>query len=102
MSKIKRTKIGQKAHDTEVRKTANNLKEQGYNVAADIRGMKRPPIISGKIPDVIAEKGNKIKIVEIETEDSLIADIDQRRKFRNWSNKSKNRTFSTKVVRKKK
>ncbi|MFZ0426801.1 MAG: hypothetical protein WAO20_01705 [Acidobacteriota bacterium] len=97
-----RTKTGQRTHDSEVRRQAQALEEQGFTVSADLPGWTKPPIIDGHIPDVYAEKGKLKKIREVETPDSVRQDADQRKSFRNWANRSDNRTAQTVVTGKKK
>jgi hypothetical protein len=64
--------------------------------------MKKPEKIGGNIPDGLAQKGKIKKLIEVETLETRKADEKQRRPFRQWSKKSANRTFFTKVVKKKK
>jgi Holliday junction resolvase len=61
--------MSKKTHDRKVRQLANELKRQGFRVEADINGFETPDGI-GKgdhIPDILATKGNKTKIVEVDT-----------------------------------
>jgi len=99
--KDKRTKKGQGAHDRGVINWVKNMQSQGFEVKADLPGMKKPDSIHGKVPDGYAKKGKIEKMVEVETPETLKSDVDQRAKFRKWSGKNPNRTFSTKVIRKK-
>lgn len=64
-----RKKSGQSTHDRKVRQIANELKNKGWNVRADVSGFDTPDGIgqSGHIPDVLATKGLKTKIVEVDT-----------------------------------
>ena len=98
----KRTKTGQKNHDSEVLRQAEKLKEAGYDVSADLPSWRKPPTIGGKIPDIYAKKGKEEKVREVETADSLNKDMEQRKKFRKWADRGKNRTAHTVVAAKKK
>lgn len=95
-----RSKKSQSQHDAEVRKTANQLKNQGYRVKADVSGFPKPDTIGGFRPDVVAEKGNERKIVEVETAESVNTARDQKQQqaFRQAADRSKNTTFSRKVT----
>lgn len=96
-----RSKASQSKHNVEVRRTANQLKKQGYNVKADIIGFSRPDTIDGFRPDVIAQKGNIRKIVEVETPDSVdsVRDQKQQKAFKNSAARSKATTFIRKVTK---
>lgn len=95
-----RTKSGQKQHDQAVLNWAQQMKAAGFKVSADLPNMPKPAKISGDIPDAVAVKGKIIKVLEVETPDSIASDKEQRAKFRNWSNQSDLRTFFTKVIKK--
>ena len=96
----KRTKTGQKIHDTEVLRWAKQKVKQNFDVKADLPGWKKPAKIKGAIPDGYAEKGTDKKILEVETPQTLKEDKEQREKFREWADSGKNRTFLTKVTKK--
>lgn len=96
----KRTKTGQKKHDSNVLKWAKQKEKEGFKVTADLPGWKKPPKIEGGVPDGYAKKGKEKKMFEVETHDTLETDKKQRAKFRKWAKQSKNRTFYTKVVKK--
>jgi Holliday junction resolvase len=61
--------MSKKAHDRKVRQLANNLKKQGFEVKADIDGFETPDGIgkADHVPDIFATKGQKTKIVEVDT-----------------------------------
>ena len=44
-------------HDAEVRRIAIQLKNQGYDVRADLNGFPQPDAIRGVRPDIDATKG---------------------------------------------
>ena len=54
-----RTKMSQSQHDAEVRRIADQLKEQGYVVTADVSGFPRPESVGGIRPDIVATKGKQ-------------------------------------------
>ena len=60
-------------HNRKVKQKANELKNQGWKVDADLNGFEQPePIGQGNfIPDVFAIKGKKTKIVEVDTPNSI-------------------------------
>ena len=91
-------------HNKAVRKVANDHKKNGYNVHADIPGFKKPAGIGkdNRIPDVVATKNGRTKIVEVETPTSLRTDKKQQSTFRRSAAHRKNTTFHTEVTSKKK
>ena len=95
-----RSKRSQSKHDAEVRKVANQLKKQRYDVQADVSGFKQPDTIGGFRPDVVAQKGKQRKIIEVETPDSVDSarDQQQQKAFKQASKRSKNTTFTRKVT----
>jgi len=90
-----RSKRNQTKHDSEVRKEANKLDRQGFEVEADVPGFPQPKTLGHYRPDIIAKKGKQRKIIEFETPDSLESarDKKQQRAFRQAANQSKNTTF---------
>ena len=60
-----RSKKSQSKHDAEVRKIANDLKQKGYEVDADVKGFKKPDTIGGYRPDVVATKGAQKKSMKL-------------------------------------
>ena len=67
----------------------------------DLPGWEKPPKVKGSIPDAFAEKGKEKKMLEVETPETLKEDKEQREKFRDWADDGKDRTFFTKVSKKK-
>ena len=79
-------------HDKKVRRIAGGYCGKGYDVRADLPEYNRPKPIRGRIPDVVATKGNTTKIIEVETPQSFGKDRNQRAIFRDYANqKSKTR-----------
>jgi hypothetical protein len=93
-----RTKKSQSRHDSRVRRVAGGYKSQGWKVKADIKGYSAPRTIYGKQPDVIATKGKKMRIVEVETRDSYKKDAPQRMAFKRFASLNKKRRFRTSIV----
>jgi len=79
-----RSKGSQKKHDDVVKRTANSLKREGWEVSADIPGFPTPgPIGEQKrVPDVVATKHGHRRLVEVETPDSLGSAGEQLSTFR--------------------
>jgi len=94
----KRTSRKQSEHDARVRQIAGGYKSQGWKVKADIKGSSAPRTIYGRQPDVIATKGKKMRIIEVETRDSLKKDVSQRNAFKRFASLDKKRKFRTSVV----
>ena len=67
-----RTKKGQEIHDRKVAELAKGLQKRGYRVEADLPGHSRPPSLGGTRPDVVAKKGSKVLVREVETPSSLM------------------------------
>jgi len=93
---------GTTLHDKKVRETANRYKREGWSVQADIAGYKSPDSIGkyNRVPDVVAKKGKKIRIFEIETPKSMKIDTSQRRTFSKHAAMNENTTFKTLVAKK--
>ncbi|PIZ44545.1 hypothetical protein COY31_02410 [Candidatus Wolfebacteria bacterium CG_4_10_14_0_2_um_filter_39_18] len=94
----KRTKIGQKKHDNTVLKSAEWYENQGFKVKADLPGWEKPKKIGGFIPDLIAKKGKKEIIKEIETKDTNNKDVEQHEAFKEYTEKKRTREFKKKIV----
>jgi Holliday junction resolvase len=64
-----RNKSSQGTHDRKVSQIANELRNKGYKVQADVSGFNTPDRIgkSGHIPDVVATRDSKTKIIEVDT-----------------------------------
>ena len=85
-------------HDEAVRRVAGGYKSQGWKVKADVAGSPAPRTIYGKQPDVIATKGAKTRIIEVETRRSFDKDASQRNAFKRWASHDEKRKFRTKVI----
>jgi len=80
-----RTKTGQKVHDGKVAEIARNLGRKGYSVRADLPGHPKPPALNGQVPDVLARKGSKVLVQEIETRSTLNTDKKQQQALQRWA-----------------
>jgi hypothetical protein len=94
----KRTKIGQKKHDESVLKSAEWYKKHGFITKADLQGWDKPKKIGGFIPDLIAKKGKKEIILEVETKDTAKLDTEQQKAFKKYSEREEGRTFKKKII----
>ena len=96
-----RRKSSQSKHDREVRRTANSLKRKGFKVEADVSGFDRPDSIRGYRPDVVARKGWKRVIVEVETPDSVnsVRDVRQQQAFKAAAKTAKHTSFRRKIAK---
>jgi hypothetical protein len=95
-----RSKRSQSKHDTEVRRIAKQKQRQGYDVKADIPDFAKPDTIRGYRPDVIAQKGRKREIYEVETPDSKDSarDQGQQKAFSETADRAKNTIFKRKIT----
>ncbi len=96
-----RKSASQSKHDSLVQKDANALKNRGFKVKADIPGFSKPPTFYGYRPDIVAMKGRKRVIEEIETEDSLNSarDLSQQAAFKRVETAKKNTSFKRRIAR---
>ncbi len=76
-------------HDKSVIRRAAALESYGWRVHADVSGFDKPRTLrvhSHSVrPDIIAKKGKKTRIVEVETPTSFRRDINQRRLLRKYA-----------------
>jgi len=91
----KRSKKRQEKHDAVVRREANRLRREGWNVQADIPGYEKPDSIGkeNKIPDIRATKSGAERIIEVETPDTVEQDSDQHATFRRRAGQKPRSTF---------
>jgi len=94
----KRTKTGQKQHDQAVLRSAEWYENQGYKVKADLPNWDKPKKIGGFIPDLIAKKGKKEVIKEIETKNTNEKDEKQHEAFEEYAKRRKTREFKKKII----
>ena len=79
-----RQKRNQTTHDRRVRALANMLKNQGWQVQADLPNFDPPDPIGKdeRIPDIFATQGDRTKIIEVETPSTFDAHQDQHSTFK--------------------
>ena len=97
---MSRNKGSQSKHDGRVRRLAEKLERQGYDVQADVSGFPQPDTIGGYRPDVVAKKPGERKVIEVETRDSVgsARDEGQRKAFREAAERSKKTTFRREIA----
>jgi Holliday junction resolvase len=97
----KRSKTEQSAHDRKVRQLSRDLRKDGYEVRADVRGYKRPhPVGKAKLrPDIVAKKSGATRIIEVETPRSLVRDREQLKTFTRSASHRKRTTLDVVVTR---
>jgi hypothetical protein len=94
----KRTKAGQKKHDTAVLRSATWYENQEFNVKADLPKYEKPKKIGGYVPDLIAKKGKKEIIVEVETKDTNEKDKEQHEAFKEYAERKRGREFKKRII----
>ncbi|MEA3494343.1 MAG: hypothetical protein U9R38_08200 [Candidatus Margulisiibacteriota bacterium] len=94
----KRSKKGKSNHDKAVSRSAEWYKGQGFKVKADIKGWKKPKTIGGYIPDLIAKKGKKEIVLEVETPQTVEKDHDQWQAFKEYADRKRQREARKKIV----
>ena len=80
-------------HDRKVRQIAKELKQKRWKVQADLKSYDTPDGIgkNNYIPDIVATRDNKTKIIEIDTPETV--DNNQLKAFRLSAAKKKNAEF---------
>jgi len=94
----KRTKTGQRKHDQAVLNSANWYEGKGFKVKADLPGWEKPKTMGGFRPDMIAKKGKKEVVLEVETKKSLGKDKKQCEAFTEYTDRKGPREFKKKIV----
>lgn len=76
----------QKRHDRMVALVANEYREKGFTVSAELDGFPTPEAVDGAIPDVWAESNGEVFLIEVETRDTLFGDEykTEHKTFRKW------------------
>ena len=95
----RRTKRTQSKHDQTVRRVAGGFVGKDWKVSADVKGYPKPRKIFGRRPDVIARKGARTRVIEVETPRTFAKDVGQRKAFRRWTSQSSKRRFRTKITK---
>lgn len=88
-------------HRNLIKKLATAYIQSGFEIKADhIDEFENPSRFSMLIPDIVAEKGEKIILIEVETRNSIGSERDkkQRRAFGEWAKKSSDRDFRREIT----
>lgn len=94
-------KITEDPEPKAIRKIAKEMEDDGAEVFADVRGYPRPPVMNGRIADVVGyHEDGTIEVVEVENNRSIvrphgraqIADLAA------WASRSHRRSFQVEVV----
>lgn len=85
----------QSRHDQVVKRETQKLERDGWKVKADIPGFDQPTPIGQKrrIPDIEAAKSGRVRLIEVETPESLDTDREQQSTFRRSAAQRPNTTF---------
>ena len=83
----KRGKIGQAKHDKKVQERLDFYKDKNFRVKADLPGRAKPPKIGGRIPDIVAKKGKRLIVEEIETVSTKKSDKIQQQRLETGTKK---------------
>lgn len=76
-----------------IQKKAEEWKKEGYKVKANIDGYGRPKKIDELIPDLRAERKEKIIIGKVETKKGLEANRETWESFKNYAESKENVSF---------
>lgn len=74
----------QNSHDKHVRELANELKQDKWNVKANLENAEKPSKISGFIPDIEATKGDLRRICQVVSEKDFKGDKAEYIDFKNY------------------
>lgn len=75
----------QATHDRCVESLARRLSLDGWMVEAHISGWPKPAYIGEYMPDIRARRDGDTRVIEVETEDTLLSDADQQETFRRYA-----------------
>lgn len=93
MSVLVSRRRNQGLHDRCIQRLAQGLSFEGWSVEAHVSGYLKPPYINEYIPDIRARKGEDTRIIEVETDDTLGADVAQHRAFQRYAAGNPGTTF---------
>lgn len=98
---MSRQNKNQSAHDRRVRDLANEFKGKGWKVQADLPNFDQPDPIGndGRIPDILATRGNRTKIIEVETPGTVDSHQEQHSTFRRSAAQRENGEFELVVTK---
>lgn len=91
---VKKKADERKGHDEHVHEIANELKQDKWNVKANIEGVEKPSKIGDFIPDIEARKGDLKYICEVLTE----KDFRNKQRFIEFKNYCDEYAFSLYLV----
>ena len=77
---------------------AEEFDRQGYDVKADLEGWSKPATIMGLVPDISAERHNRVIIGKMLREDELGSVEKDYRKFIEYASKNENTSFRVYVI----
>ena len=91
----------QSTHDRRVRTLANEFKDKGWKVQADLSNFDQPEPIGNdrRIPDILATRGNRTKIIEVETSSTVDSHQEQHSTFRRSAAQRENGEFELVVTK---
>jgi hypothetical protein len=94
--------MSKETHDRKVRQIAKELKQKRWKVQADLKTYDTPDGIGKNdyTPDIVATRGNKKIIIEVDTPDTV--DNDQLASFRRSAAQRENTHFEHVVTKPKK
>lgn len=98
---MSRTRKNQSAHDSRVRSLATKLQDQGWEVLADLPNFDQLDPIGKdqRIPDIFATRGERTKIVEVETPNTADTHQEQHSTFRRSAAQRENGEFELIVTK---
>ncbi|RKU12241.1 hypothetical protein C6501_11235 [Candidatus Poribacteria bacterium] len=98
---MSRQSRNQSAHDNRVRTLANQLRNEGWKVQADLPNFNQPDPIGkdARIPDILATRGEQIKIIEVETPTTLDSHQEQHSTFKRSAAQRENAEFELVVTK---
>lgn len=98
---MSRQSRNQSTHDNRVRSLANQLKNEGWKVQADLPNFNQPDPIGkdARIPDILATRGDQTKIIEVETPTTLNSHQEQHSTFRRSAAQRENGEFELVVIK---
>ena len=98
---MSRQNRNQSTHDRQVRTLANKLRNEGWKVQADLPNFDQPNPIgnSRRIPDILATRGNRTKIIEVETTTTVDSHQEQHSTFRRSAAQRENGEFELVVTK---
>lgn len=94
-----RTKHEKTCHDSSVSRSAAGLKANKWKVKAAVPNYPNPPKMNGRIADIVATKGKKTRIIEVETQSTKKEHKQQQRDLRDYANRHKNTEFTMRTCK---